>query len=85
VLVVSSGHFAPLRDTLLTHGDHYIRPACLSAYLEADRRLVELYADCERWARKTIRNIARSGKFSSDRTLAECTAEIWHAKACPVE
>ena len=59
--------------------------ADLTAYLEADRKLVELYADREGWARKAILNVASSGKFSSDRTMAEYTAEIWHAKACPLE
>jgi starch phosphorylase len=78
------GVFAPLRDTLLTGGDHYMHLADLRAYLEADRRLVELYADPDGWTRKAILNIAGSGKFSSDRTIAEYAAEIWDAKPCPV-
>jgi starch phosphorylase len=78
------GVFAPLRDTLLTHGDHYMHLADLAAYLEADRRLLELYADPEGWARKAILNVAGSGKFSSDRTIAEYAANIWNAKPCPV-
>ncbi len=78
------GVFAPLRDTLLTHGDHYMHLADLAAYLEADRRLLELYADPEGWARKAILNVASSGKFSSDRTIAEYAANIWNAKPCPV-
>jgi starch phosphorylase len=78
------GVFAPLRDTLLTGGDHYMHLADLSAYLEADRRLVELYADPDGWTRKAIFNIAGSGRFSSDRTIAEYAAEIWDAKPCPV-
>src|SRR6266581_3882824 len=48
------GVFAPLRDVLLTHGDHYMHLADLAAYLEADRRLAELYADPDAWARKAI-------------------------------
>jgi starch phosphorylase len=78
------GVFAPLRDTLLTGGDHYMHLADLSAYLEADHRLVELYADPDGWTRKAILNIAGAGKFSSDRTIAEYAAEIWDAKPCPV-
>jgi starch phosphorylase len=78
------GVFAPLRDTLLTHGDHYMHLADLTAYLEADRRLLELYADPEGWARKAILNVASSSKFSSDRTIAEYAANIWDAKPCPV-
>jgi starch phosphorylase len=78
------GVFDPLRETLLTRGDHYMHLADLSAYLEADRRLLGLYADPEEWARKVILNVASSGKFSSDRTIAEYAAEIWDAKPCPV-
>ena len=78
------GIFEPLRETLLTHGDHYLHLADLTAYLEADRRLLALYADPAGWARKVIMNIASSGRFSSDRTIAEYTAEIWNVKPCPV-
>jgi starch phosphorylase len=78
------GVFAPLRDALLTHGDHYMHLADLKSYLEADRRLTELYADGAAWARKAILNVASSGKFSSDRTIAQYAAEIWNAKPCPV-
>jgi starch phosphorylase len=41
--------FEPLRQTLLTHGDHYMHLADLAAYLEADRRLLDLYADPDGW------------------------------------
>jgi starch phosphorylase len=78
------GVFAPLRDALLTHGDHYMHLADLAAYLEADRRLLHLYADPEGWGRKAILNVASSGKFSSDRTIAEYATEIWGVKPCPV-
>ena len=53
-------------------------------YLDADRRLVDLYADPEGWARKAILNVASSGKFSSDRTIADYAAEIWSIEPCPV-
>jgi starch phosphorylase len=78
------GVFAPLRDTLLTNGDHYMHLADLKSYLDADQRLVELYADPDGWARKAILNVAGSGKFSSDRTIAEYAATIWNAEPCPV-
>jgi glycogen phosphorylase len=77
------GVFEPLRETLLTRGDHYMHLADLTAYLEADRQLLELYADPDAWASKVILNIASSGKFSSDRTIAEYAAEIWDARPCP--
>jgi len=78
------GVFAPLRDTLLTHGDYYMHLADLKSYLEADLQLRELYAHPEQWSRKAILNVAGSGKFSSDRTIAEYASEIWEAKPCPV-
>jgi glycogen phosphorylase len=78
------GVFNELRGTLLTHGDHYMHLADLKSYLEADQRLVELYADQAAWARKAILNVAASGKFSSDRTIAEYAREIWNTKPCPV-
>ena len=77
------GVFAPLRDTLLTR-DYYMHLADLASYLEADRRLCALYADPRAWARKALLNVASSGKFSSDRTIAEYAADIWHAGPCPV-
>jgi len=78
------GVFAPLRDTLLTHGDHYMHLADLTSYLEADDRLRALYANRDAWVHKALVNVASSGKFSSDRTIAEYAADIWHAKPCPV-
>ncbi|MGZ9125627.1 MAG: glycogen/starch/alpha-glucan phosphorylase, partial [Candidatus Binatia bacterium] len=79
------GVFEPLRETLLTHGDYYMHLADLKSYLEADQRLCQLYADSTGWARQAILNIAGSGKFSSDRTIAEYAKDIWNVKPCPVE
>ncbi len=78
------GIFAPLRDALLAQGDHYMHLADLNSYLEADHKLTALYADGEAWARKAILNVAASGAFSSDHTIAQYAAEIWQAKPCPV-
>ncbi len=79
------GVFEPLRDALLTHGDYYLHLADLTSYLEADQRLVELYAKPEEWTRKAILNVAGAGKFSSDRTIAQYAGEIWNAKPCRVD
>ena len=79
------GIFEPLRDALLRDGDYYMHLADLKSYLEADGRLCQLYADSAGWARRAILNIAGSGKFSSDRTIAEYGAEIWNVRPCPVE
>jgi len=78
------GVFAPLRDTLLTQGDHYMHLADLTSYLQAHERLGALYADPGAWAHKAILNVASSGKFSSDRTIAEYATEIWKVEPCPV-
>ena len=78
------GVFTPIRDALLTHGDFYMHLADLGSYLDADQRVRELYADPHGWARKAILNVAGSGKFSSDRTIAEYAADIWKVEPCPV-
>jgi starch phosphorylase len=78
------GVFAPLRETLLTQGDHYMHLADLTSYCQAHEQLGALYADPGAWAHKAILNVASSGKFSSDRTIAEYTAEIWKVEPCPV-
>jgi starch phosphorylase len=79
------GVFNPIRDTLLTHGDFYRHLADLTAYSNAHRQVGQLYADQEAWSRKAILNVAGSGKFSSDRTIAEYARGIWEVGPCPVE
>jgi glycogen phosphorylase len=59
--------------------------ADLKSYLEANQQLGKLYEDSDGWARKAIFNVAGSGKFWSDRTIAEYAAEIWIAKPCIVK
>jgi glycogen phosphorylase len=78
------GIFVPLFDTLLAHGDHYMHLADFRSYLDADERVRELYASPDDWALMAILNVAGSGKFSSDRTIAEYATEIWKAKPCLV-
>lgn len=90
--LVFSGHFDllepgvvdTLRDTLLTRGDHYMHLADLASYLEASQQLGDLYSRPDAWTRKAILNVAGSGKFSSDRTIAEYASDIWGAVPCPV-
>src|SRR6266849_2771312 len=78
------GVFAPLRDTLLLFGDHYMHLADLTSYCQAHERLGVLYSDPGAWAQKAILNVASSGKFSSDRTIHEYATEIWKAEPCPI-
>jgi len=78
------GIFDPLRDMLLKHGDYYMHLADLTSYCQAQERLGRLYSDSGAWAHKAVLNVASSGKFSSDRTIAQYAAEIWRAEPCPV-
>ena len=78
------GIFAPLRDTLLTNGDYYMHLADLTSYCQAQEAAGALYANPGEWARKAILNIASSGRFSSDRTIAEYARDIWKAEPCPI-
>lgn len=78
------GAFTPLYDMLMSHGEKYMHLADLKSYLEADQKLCELYSHKHEWAKKAILNVAASGKFSSDRTIAEYASEIWNVKPCPV-
>jgi glycogen phosphorylase len=78
------GIFAPLRDVLLTHGDYYMHLADLTSFVQAQQNVEQLYANPDAWASKAILNVAASGKFSSDRTIAEYATEIWRVKPCPV-
>ena len=78
------GVFAPLREMLLTQGDYYMHLADLTSYCGAQEAVGALYANPAEWARKAILNIASSGKFSSDRTIAEYARDIWKAEPCPI-
>jgi starch phosphorylase len=74
------GIFTPILDALLNYGDHYRHLADLASYAKAHQQLGELYADQQAWTRKVILNIAASGRFSSDRSVADYAREIWNAE-----
>jgi glycogen phosphorylase len=79
------GIFAPIASALLEGGDYYMHLADLRSFIEAQSRVEAVYRDPEDWTRKAILNIARTGKFSSDRTIADYANEIWGVKAVDVE
>jgi starch phosphorylase len=58
--------------------------ADLRSYADAHARVLARYGDRAAWAAAAIRNVAASGPFSSDRTIAEYAAGIWGAEWCPV-
>lgn len=75
--------FKPLIDSLLYH-DTFMLFADFSAYVDAQRRVDEAYRDTERWTRMSILNVARMGKFSSDRAIREYCRDIWKVEPVPV-
>jgi starch phosphorylase len=69
--------FQPLVNDLLSENDPYLLLLDLESYLECQRLVGQTYADRATWTRRSILNVARMGKFSSDRTIKEYAEEIW--------
>ena len=65
-------------DNLLHKGDHYLLLADYASYIAAQDAVGALYQDQEEWSRMAILNVARVGKFSSDRTIGEYAKNIWN-------
>jgi starch phosphorylase len=74
--------FEPLVSGLL-HGDPYMLLADYQSYIDCQDRVSQAYRDRESWTRMSILNVARIGKFSSDRSIRDYCADIW--KAWPVK
>jgi len=77
------GLFRPIYDELV-HWDEYCLMADFDAYLAAQDRVSATFTDSAQWARMSILNVARSGKFSSDRTISEYAEEIWGVRGVDV-
>ncbi len=71
------GLFAPILDSLKSPADPWMTVADLRAFIDAQRAVAAAYADQERWTRMSIANTAASGRFSTDRTIAEYNRDIW--------
>ena len=76
------GLFDPIVRALLDAGDHYMLLADLRSYIETQERVGKLYQDPVAWDRMALLNVARAGRFSSDRTIREYAQEIWHIRPC---
>jgi starch phosphorylase len=75
--------FRPLVHSLLA-SDDYMLLADYQPYVDCQERVSEAFKDQERWTRMSILNVARMGKFSSDRAIREYCQEIWNAKPVPI-
>ena len=64
-------------DNLMHKGDHYLLLADYASYIETQEAVSALYQNQEEWTRRAILNVARVGKFSSDRTIGEYAKNIW--------
>jgi glycogen phosphorylase len=82
--MMEPGIFKPLVDALLTHGDRYMLLADFRDYVQKQDQVDAAYRDRTGWIRKAILNVARAGKFSSDRTIQQYASEIWHVDPCEI-
>ena len=69
--------FAPIVQALLDHGDYYMHLTDFADYAQKHERAAHDYGDADRWAERAIINVARSARFSSDRTIREYATDIW--------
>lgn len=76
--------FRPLVNTLL-HGDPYLLLADFQSFVDCQSQVSQAYLDQEHWTRMSILNVARSGKFSSDRTIKEYCQDIWQVKPVKID
>jgi starch phosphorylase len=72
--------FQPIFDALTAQGDRYFLLADYASYVECQEKVDALYRKPAEWAKKAILNVARMGKFSSDRSIGEYAEKIWHVR-----
>jgi starch phosphorylase len=85
MLLLKSGHFNQFEpgifdsiiESILSPHDPWLVAADFQPFIEAQKRVSQDYQDQENWVRKSILNVAYSGKFSSDRTIRQYNEEIW--------
>jgi len=77
------GIFDPIIHSIRNPYDPWMTAADFRGYIEAQERAAATYRDRELWVRMSILNAAHSGRFSSDRTIAEYNSNIWKMEAIP--
>ncbi|CAL9247357.1 unnamed protein product [Arabidopsis halleri] len=87
--VFGSYDYGPLLDSLegntgFGRGDYFLVGYDFPSYMDAQAKVDEAYKDRKGWLKMSILSTAGSGKFSSDRTIAQYAKEIWNIEACPV-
>jgi starch phosphorylase len=82
--LLAPGTFDLIVRTLLDYNDYYMLLADLRDYIQTQDRVDALYRLPRKWDRKALMNVARSGKFSSDRTIREYSRDIWHIEPVKV-
>jgi starch phosphorylase len=89
---IASGHFSPkepglfmsIVDSLLNH-DEYMLLADYQSYIDCQDQVSQAFRDPQQWTRKSILNVARMGKFSSDRTIQDYCREIWQVDPISIQ
>ncbi|MEG1552217.1 MAG: glycogen/starch/alpha-glucan phosphorylase [Kiritimatiellia bacterium] len=76
--LMTPGIYDPIIKNLLDYNDYYMLLKDLPDYIKAQDRIEALYRKPKAWNKASLMNVACSGKFSSDRTIAEYAADIWH-------
>ena len=72
--------FKPLVDSLMNRHDPYLLILDFESYIDCQNRVNEAFLDQDTWTRKSILNVARMGKFSTDRSIKQYSEEIWGIK-----
>jgi starch phosphorylase len=76
-----AGLFTWIYQAIMDYGDEFFHLADMPSYLEVQEQVAREFNDPPIWATKAIFNVARIGKFSSDRTVREYARDIWHIKS----
>ena len=80
----NAGRFRMIFDEIMNRGDQFFILADYPSYSEACQKAEQFYSDKKRFAHASILNIAKSGHFSSDRTIEEYNKDIWHLQKVAV-